>query len=118
MNVSNEKITKKYLDFIKEHVEDVIQGKVERFYLLCEISDKLAISHKHLINIVNQIKGNHPCHFYDLQIIDSAKSLLKDETLTIREIAEILTYDPSNFSKFFKKWTGVTPGRYRKSKRK
>ena len=41
-------------------------------------------------------------------------SLLKETKASIAQIAIQLTYDPSNFSKFFKKWTGLTPGNFRK----
>nr|WP_315095501.1 AraC family transcriptional regulator [Chryseobacterium timonianum] len=34
--------------------------------------------------------------------------------MAIAEIARKFTYDPSEFSKFFKKRTGQTPGNFRK----
>jgi AraC-like DNA-binding protein len=58
--------------------------------------------------------GKHPCHFYDEKIISKAKELLKNKEVSIAQISLSLTYDPSNFSKFFKKWTGMTPGQFRK----
>ncbi len=40
--------------------------------------------------------------------------MLLETDQSISEIAKILTYDPSNFTKFFKKWEGKTPGQFRK----
>lgn len=55
------------------------------------------------------------------QIIDelrkqNAVSYLKENTLSVSEIAYILGFsEPSVFQKAFKKWTGKTPGEYKKS---
>lgn len=40
--------------------------------------------------------------------------MLLETDIPMVEIARILTYDASNFSKFFKKWTGIISGRFRK----
>lgn len=109
-----EEITEKYLEFIDQHVADVATGRVSEFLELNQIAVELAISHKHLIEVLKQTRGNHPCHFYDLAIIEKAKELLIQTDLPSTEIARKLTYDPSNFSKFFKKWIGETPGSFRK----
>lgn len=106
-------IARQYLDFIDQHIKDVISGDAPVFMELNQIAAELAVSHKHLTDTIQKEMGNHPCHFYDAKIIDKAKYMLKNADLSIAQIALILTYDPSNFSKFFKKWTGVTPGKYR-----
>lgn len=108
-----EKITTDYFSFLSRHVDDVVNGRVDGFLALNQIARELAVSHQHLTDIIRQEKGNHPCHFYDAAIIDKAKLLLTNTEMSIAQIASVLTYDPSNFSKFFKKWTGVTPGDFR-----
>ncbi len=113
-----EEITMKYFDFLDHHVDDVISGRTDEFMELNEIASALAVSHKHLTDTIQKEKGNHPCHFYDEKIIEKAKALLTGTTLPIAHIAMKLTYDPSNFSKFFKKWTGMTPGDFRNSSTK
>ncbi len=109
-----EEITENYLKFIENHVCEVVSGKKQDFMELNEIASELALSHKHLIDVLKQTKGNHPCHFYDAEIIKQAKNMLRSSDKSIAEIARIFTYDPSNFSKFFKKWTGETPGNFRR----
>lgn len=114
----SKEITESYFRFLDRHISDVILGKVDEFMEINQIASELFLSHKHLTDTVQKETGNHPCHFYDLKIIDEAKRLLLQTDKSISEIAKILTYDPSNFSKFFKKFVGLTPGRFRQQNKK
>lgn len=114
----NQEVTRQYFDFIDAHIEDVASGRKTEFMQLNQIARELAVSHKHLIDIIKAEKGNHPCHFYDAGIIEKANDLLINTAISIAQIAQTLTYDPSNFSKFYKKWTGVTPGSFRSKNQK
>lgn len=113
----SEEITEQYFDFLEKHISEVLSGTVPEFMELNEIAGHLAVSHTHLTDTIKKEKGQHPCHFYDEKIIHEAKTMIRDSELSIAEIARIFTYDPSNFSKFFKKMTGLTPGEFRKSSR-
>ena len=42
-----------------------------------------------------------------------ARELLRDPSRSVAAIAAQLTYDPSNFTKFFKRFQGCTPKQYR-----
>lgn len=110
---SNE-ITKAYFAFLDNHLNDIVAGRVTTMLELNEIAAALYLSHTHLTDTIQQTMGHHPCHFYDLKIIEQAKKLLLTTSQSIADIALTLTYDPSNFSKFFKKFTGQTPGAFRK----
>ena len=107
-------ITRQYFAFLDQHVEDVANGNATDFLALNQIANALHISHSHLSDTLQKSTGHHPCHFYDLKIVEKAKSLLKETDLSVASIAKKLTYDPSNFSKFFKKFTGQTAGEFRK----
>ncbi|MBE8719939.1 helix-turn-helix domain-containing protein [Sphingobacterium pedocola] len=109
----SEEITANYFQFLDKHIEDVVSGQVADFMEINQIASELFLSHKHLTDTVQKETGNHPCHFYDLKIVDKAKVLLADTDLSIAEVARKLTYDPSNFGKFFKKFTGQTAGEFR-----
>lgn len=111
----SEEITRQYFTFLDKHIQDVISGTVPEFMELNEIAGALAVSHKHLTDTVKKETGQHPCFFYDEKIIEQAKNTLITTHKSVAEIARIFTYDPSNFSKFFKKMTGHTPGEFRKS---
>ncbi|MDV7695635.1 AraC family transcriptional regulator [Chryseobacterium soli] len=112
-----EEICSQYFTLLEKHIKDVISGTVPEFMKLNEIAGEMAISHQHLTDTVKKEKGNHPCYFYDKEIIEQAKTMLAESDKTVAEVARIFTYDPSNFSKFFKKMTGITPGQFRKEKR-
>ncbi|QIY90212.1 helix-turn-helix domain-containing protein [Chryseobacterium gallinarum] len=112
----SEEITQQYFAFLEKHIKEVISGIVAEFMEVNEIAGQLAISHKHLTDTVKKETGKHPCFFYDEKIIQESQLMLITSDKSVAEIARIFTYDPSNFSKFFKKMTGITPGEFRRSK--
>jgi YesN/AraC family two-component response regulator len=107
-------ITKNYFAFLDNHLNDIVEGRVTKMMELNQIASALFMSHTHLTDTIQQTMGHHPCYFYELKIIEQAKKMLLTTTNSIADIANTLTYDPSNFSKFFKKITGQTPGDFRK----
>ncbi len=113
VNNRSSEVANQYFLFLDQHIDDVVSGKVDDFMEINQIARELFISHKHLTDIIQQETGHHPCHFYDLKIIETAKQMLEDTNLSVAEVARKLTYDPSNFSKFFKKFTGTTAGEYK-----
>ncbi|ROH94459.1 AraC family transcriptional regulator [Chryseobacterium cucumeris] len=113
----SEEITRQYFTFLDKHIQDVISDAASEFMELNEIARELAVSHKHLTDTVKKETGQHPCFFYDEKIILQIKQMLVGSDRSVAEIARIFTYDPSNFSKFFKKMTGFTPGNFRNSQK-
>lgn len=111
-------ITENYFRFLDRHITDLVSGHVPDFMEINQIAKALFVSHQHLTDTLQKETGHHPCYFYDLKIIDKAKEMLAGTDQSVSAIARILTYDPSNFTKFFKKITGQTPGQYRESCRK
>ncbi|SDD31864.1 helix-turn-helix domain-containing protein [Niabella drilacis] len=109
----SDEITEQYLQLLDQHLEDVVNGDAAEMMPLSEIAARLFVSHQHLTDTVQKATGNHPCYFYDLKIIERAQQMLKETDWPVAAIALKLTYDPSNFSKFFRKFTGRTPGAYR-----
>lgn len=68
---------------------------------------------KWLSNTIKLTTGLHPCYFYEEKIMNIAKSMLEKNEEPISAIASLLTYDPSNFTKFFKRFEKKTPKQYR-----
>ena len=114
----SEEITKDYFAFLDNHLNDIVEGRVTKMMELNQIASALFVSHTHLTDTIQQTMGHHPCYFYDLKIAEQAKKMLLNTNSPIADIANTLTYDPSNFSKFFKKFTGQTPGEFRKQHKK
>lgn len=114
----SKEITENYFQFLDKHIADIVSGRVDQFMEINQIASELFLSHQHLTDTVQKETGNHPCHFYDLKILDEAKKMLSKSDKSVSEIARILTYNPSNFSKFFKKFVGQTPGQFRKENKK
>lgn len=114
----SKEITNDYFQFLDKHIANVISGTVDQFMEINHIASELFLSHQHLTDTVQKETGNHPCHFYDMKILEEAKRMLAETDKSIAEIAAILTYDPSNFSKFFRKFVGQTPGQFRQENKK
>lgn len=107
-------LAKEYFSFIDSHVTDLILERSTKMMELSAIAKELCCTQKYLIEIINELHGHHPCHFYVQKILDVSRGfLLMHPELPVSEIARRLTYDPSNFNKFFKKYTGQTPGQFR-----
>jgi len=113
MNRSKE-ITNQYFSFLDNHLNDILEGRATKMLELNQIASALFICHTHLSDTIQETTGHHPGYFYGSKIIAKAKQMMLNAEQSIADIAHTLTYDPSNFSKFFKKFTGQTPGEFRK----
>ncbi len=78
-----------------------------------DYAEMLHISPNHLNKCVRTITGQSARELLDEMILLEAKVLLSQTTLSIGEIAyQIGRQDPSNFGRFFKTKTGMTPRAY------
>ena len=109
-----EEITTTYLKALDDHLADIVEGRVTYMKEVNEIAELLHIHPTYLSNTIKLATEKSACYFYEHKIIDIAKKLLEQNTKTITDIAHLLTYDPSNFTKFFKAYVNQTPGQYRK----
>lgn len=67
-----------------------------------------------LTSICKTASGKTPGMLLNERIVLEAKTLLSNTHLSIKEITDALDFsDPSNFVKFFKLYTNLTPGQYR-----
>ncbi|MDJ1501784.1 AraC family transcriptional regulator [Xanthocytophaga agilis] len=111
--VRQHEITATFLQEIDKHLADIISGKVTEMFEIRDIADIMHIHPTHLSNTIKLTTGKPPCYFFEEKILDIAKTRLRETSDPIAEIAIALTYDPSNFVKFFKRFTGLTPKQYR-----
>jgi AraC family transcriptional regulator, regulatory protein of adaptative response / methylphosphotriester-DNA alkyltransferase methyltransferase len=108
-----DEIVRQFISELDNHMNSLIEGGVNDKYSVKEFADILHIHPVHLTSVIKTTTGRTPCSFYQEKLIGVAKRLLTDQSLSISEIAGNLTFDPSNFSKFFKRFTGLTPKQYR-----
>lgn len=108
-----QQITQDFLSELDKHLEDIVSSKTDIMFDVRDFAKILNISPRHLSNTIKQTTGKAPCDFCEAKILEIAKNLLQNSNLKISNIASQLTYDPSNFTKFFKKYSGQTPTEYR-----
>ncbi|MBN1597080.1 MAG: helix-turn-helix domain-containing protein [Bacteroidales bacterium] len=99
---------------------------VKRFLLLIEenyqknlrvndYANMLAVTPNHLTQMVKQITGKTSVELLQEKYIVEIKRLLLHSGMTVSEIAGVMNFeDQSYFTKYFKKYAGITPTLYRK----
>lgn len=79
-------------------------------------ADKLSLTPRHLTTVIRQTSGKSVIQWIEEYLILEAQILLKNSTLSIKEIAYELGFnDQSLFSKYFTRIYGKSPEKYRKS---
>ncbi len=106
-------ITADFLGILDRHLADVLAGRVTEMYEIRDVADAMHIHPTHLSNTIKLTTGRAPCYFFEEKIMQIARTLLVDTQRSVADIAATLTFDPSNFTKFFKRFQGMTPRQYR-----
>jgi AraC-like DNA-binding protein len=108
-------IVEKYQHVLDQHIDDLRHGRAEKTFEIQDLADLLHIHPTHLSNTLHQTLGQSPCDLYENKLLALSKELLSASNQSIGDIARQLHYDPSNFTKFFKAYTGITPKQYRQN---
>ncbi len=89
-------------EYIHEHLDQQLT--------LAELSHLAGMSSSHFIRTFKEVTGIAP-HQYILNArVESAKTLLLQDKLTIAEVAsKVGFFDQSHFTRYFKRLTGITP---------
>lgn len=106
-------IVAEFLHEIDKHLTNIVQGTVSDMMEIRDIAALMHIHPTHLSNTIKLVTGQAPCFFFEEKILDIARRMLAETDMPVAAIARQLTYDPSNFTKFFKRFQGCTPARYR-----
>ena len=79
-------------------------------------ADKLCLTPRYLNTVIRQASQQTVMDWINQSIILEAKVLLKHSNLLVYQISDELNFpNPSFFSKFFKRMTGMTPQEYQKN---
>lgn len=106
-------ITQKFLAELEKHLDDILNGRETEMFEIRDFAAKMNIHPRHLTNTVKHVTGKSPCDFFEERLMQISRRMLEETELSISQIAFNLTFDPSNFTKFFKRFAGVTPKQYR-----
>ncbi|MDD8017752.1 MAG: helix-turn-helix transcriptional regulator [Bacteroidota bacterium] len=98
---------------LEKHLQELKDGKAEHTFEVQDIARLLHIHPVHLSNTIKDVLGKSPCDVYEEKLMYIAKEMILTTNHPIAEIARQLTFDPSNFSKFFKHFEGKTPKQFR-----
>jgi len=97
---------KKCLDYIYEHLHYKIEIR--------ELADHVAVNPSHLARLFKSQMGVSPSEYIIKKKIEAASNMLRYSEYSATEIGYYLAFSThSHFIKAFKRYTGVTPGKYR-----
>lgn len=94
---------------------DFINGHYHRQIELNEVAEYIHLSPYYLSRLFKKETGRNFIDFLNEVRINKAKELMKDTTLKLYEIAEMVGYrDNAYFGQMFKKYVGISPGDFRR----
>lgn len=109
--VKMKKYMSQFLRFQELVEKDCFKSKKVQYY-----ARELGVSTKTLNNIVNHVVNTSAKAFIDERTIMQIKRLLISTEHSIKEIAYTAGFsDPTNFFKYFKKFTGTSPDMFRQA---
>lgn len=104
---NKEKLT---FDFMHHVIEDHSSGRDVLFY-----AKKLQVTPKYLTTAVKNVSGQSAREWIVYYTILDIKSLLRQTNMDIKSIIARVNFpDQSSLSRYFRKYTGMTPSQYRK----
>lgn len=101
-------------NFIVKNAMKYIEQNYAHKITLSEVADKTYVSQWHLSKLLNRTMGQNFSEFLNHIRIKEAQKLLRDPSLRICDIAEMVGFvDLSHFSRVFKKSVGISANEYR-----
>ncbi|SMD10197.1 helix-turn-helix domain-containing protein [Pedobacter nyackensis] len=108
-----QEIAADFLTALDKHADDIRSGRAVEIFEVRDFAELVHVHPTHFSNTIKSATGHSPCYFIEERLIEISKSMLQNRDMKISEVARTLTYDPSNFTKFFKHFSGQTPKQYR-----
>ena len=108
-------IVKTFKQLLETHYLELTKGQLNHMYQVKDYAKEQNLHPNYLSHVIKSKTGKSVNNWISEKTISTAKSLLKNTSLTSKEIAYKMGFsEPTHFSSYFKKHTGITPGNYRK----
>ncbi len=108
MNEANSFIVKNALEYIRDNSAEKLR--------LTDVADQVYVSQWHLSKLLNKHTGKTFSEILNGARMDKSKELLKDPSLRICDVAEMVGFqDLAHFSRVFKRMEGMSANEYRNS---
>ena len=115
LSKQEDRITRPESVLLKQYIQLVSDNYIEK-RTVAEYATMLSITPKYLSEYIKSITGSNALSIIHQRIMTEAKSLILHTNLDIAEICYQLNFsDPANFSKFFRKYSDLTPMEFRNS---
>lgn len=99
-------------------VLSIIHNRPDERWTIESLAKEVAVSRTKLFNKFTEVVGISPIQYLTNWRIDLSKRLLMTTLSPIVEVANSVGYESeASFGRVFKKFEGISPGKYRKSKR-
>lgn len=109
-------IVKTFKENLEKHFRDLADGKVQVLYQVQDYARLQSLNPNYLSNVIKSKTGKAISAWIADKTIAEAKSLLRNSSAPIKQIAFQLGFSESNhFSNYFKKHTNLTPNAFRKA---
>ena len=95
----------------KQYINDNIEFNLK----ISDVAAHCYLSTKQLTRIFNEYEDTPPGEYINKKRIELAQKYLNKDSYSIKQISELLNFtNEYYFNSFFKKHTGLPPGKYRK----
>lgn len=99
---------------LADDFQELVDTNYKKLTAVEQYANLLHISSNHLTQTIKDVTGKTPKEFINERRLVEAKCLLRYTNNSTAEIAYLLKFsEPTHFSKFFKKETGLTPLEYK-----
>lgn len=111
-----DEITAQFIEMAEQHIAALMDGTVTKRYTAADFGNRLFIHPRHLTNTLGLTLNTSVCDYMEGRFIEEINKLLLQTKLPVAEIGMRFAYqDASNFTKFYKGMTGITPKEFRKN---
>lgn len=106
---------REYKNHLVDQILEILENNLHRTLTVDEICRQIAYGKAYAFREFKAATGKSIMNYFTVLKIEKAKQLLRENELSVRQIADALAFDtPSYFSKTFKRVTGLTPSAYKK----